>query len=103
MKNELSIVNILLILAVAFLLVDKFISGNKGLTASSTTATSANIPEGSIVYINTDSLLSNYGFFKEEAAKLEQKEKKPKLPFKPEDKRCKESLPKPKIECKQVP
>lgn len=75
MKNELSIVNILLILAVAFLLVDKFISGNKGLTASSTAATTANIPEGSIVYINTDSLLSNYGFFKEEAAKLEQKGK----------------------------
>ena len=75
MKNELSIVNILLILAVAFLLVDKFISANKGLTASSTSATSANTPDGSIVYINTDSLLSNYGFFKEEAAKLEQKGK----------------------------
>jgi len=75
MKNELSIVNILLILAVAFLLVDKFISANKGLTASSTAAASANTPDGSIVYINTDSLLSNYGFFKEEAAKLEQKGK----------------------------
>jgi len=75
MKNELSIVNNLLILAVAFLLVDKFISANKGLTASSTAAASANTPDGSIVYINTDSLLSNYGFFKEEAAKLEQKGK----------------------------
>lgn len=75
MKNELSIVNILLILAVAFLLIDKFISANKGSTASSTEAAAANTPEGSIVYINTDSLLSNYSFFKEEAAKLEQKGK----------------------------
>lgn len=75
MKNELSIVNVLLILAVAFLLVDKFISANKGSTASSTAAAGANTPDGSIVYINTDSLLSNYGFFKEEAAKLEQKGK----------------------------
>jgi outer membrane protein len=75
MKNEFSIVNILLILAVAFLLVDKFISSGKGSTATNTASANSNIPDGSIVYINTDSLLSNYGFFKEEAAKLEQKGK----------------------------
>jgi outer membrane protein len=75
MKNELSIVNILLILAVAFLLMDKFISSGKGSTATSTASANAVIPEGSIVYINTDSLLANYDFFKDEAAKLEQKGK----------------------------
>jgi outer membrane protein len=75
MKNEFSIVNILLILAVAFLLVDKFISSSKGSTATNTASAISDIPEGSIVYINTDSLLASYGFFKDEAAKLEQKGK----------------------------
>lgn len=75
MKNEFSIVNILLILAVAFLIVDKFISTSKGSTATNTSSAISDIPEGSIVYVNTDSLLSNYGYFKDEAAKLEQKGK----------------------------
>lgn len=75
MKNEISIVNILLILAVAFLLVDKFISTGKGSAATNTVSASSEIPEGSIVYVNTDSLLSNYDYFKDEAAKLEQKGK----------------------------
>lgn len=75
MKNEISIVNILLILAVAFLLVDKFISTGKGSSATNTVSASSEIPEGSIVYVNTDSLLSNYDYFKDEAAKLEQKGK----------------------------
>jgi outer membrane protein len=75
MKNEISIVNVLVILAVVFLIADKFIGTGKGSPTANKTSPSSEVPEGSIVYINTDSLLANYGYFKEEAAKLEQKGK----------------------------
>jgi len=76
MKNDFSIVNLLLIVSVVFLLADRFITGSKK-SATGVTATEgkADLPAGAIAYINTDSLLSNYSYFREEAGKLEQKAK----------------------------
>lgn len=70
MKNNLSIVlNVVLLIAVAILYVLHFI--NKTDASASTTAEGVSSPSDlSIAYVNSDSLLKNYDYFKELEKKL---------------------------------
>lgn len=72
MKNASLILNVILLLAVGYLFVAHF-SGAKQEPAADVAASD---PAGPlhIVYINTDSLLSNYDYFKERQQQLSAKE-----------------------------
>jgi len=65
MKNLSLILNAVLLVAVAFLFY-KVYSGDKAVTVSAQP-----LPEASIVFVNSDSLLDNYDFFNELKAKIE--------------------------------
>lgn len=51
-------------------------NANKPAAKSSNDSTSATAAEGQIVYVNSDSLLANYEYFKDMQAKLQEKAKK---------------------------
>ncbi len=73
MKNVSIILNIILLLAVAFLYVKVFSKDKKGTAEVETPAATADVLK--IAYINTDSLLENYDNFKKERDALQKKEK----------------------------
>ncbi len=72
MKNISLILNIILIVAVVFLYVDRF-SGNSQKSAESSSQTSAS---ADIVYINLDSLMNSYDLYNELKTELMQEQKK---------------------------
>ncbi len=74
MKNISLVLNIVLLLAVIFLYIKVF-SGNK--TNASAGETKAAAVEGTlkIAYVNADSLLANYAYFKQKSEELAKKEK----------------------------
>ena len=74
MKNVSLILNIILILAVAYLYVLHFTNDRASPTTDTTTSTvltSGSIPK--IAYVNSDTLLNQYDFFQSKRAELEKK------------------------------
>lgn len=71
MKNISSVLNIVLLIAVAVLY---YLHFNKSKTTGSGTNASAQTISSSIVFVNSDSLLDNYEFFKDITARMESKE-----------------------------
>lgn len=74
MKNLFQILTIVLLVAVAYLLFSHFSHHRGGADATITGDAIAN-GDLSIVYINSDTLLNNYDYYKEQATLLEQKGK----------------------------
>lgn len=76
MKYFSIILNLILLAAVVVLFVLYFSGENASRDQQDVTAANTTLPENiNIVYINEDSLLENYGYFKELAATLEDKRK----------------------------
>jgi outer membrane protein len=79
-KNLLVIVNIILIVAVAYLFIDKFTGNNQAGESTSTEQKDDKIYQNvAIAYVHSDSLLSKYDFMKEiesELGELSQKYEK---------------------------
>lgn len=76
MKNLSLIFNVVLLIAVAILYILHFSVKKPDIQAQSSITSDTTMPDKiSIVYVNEDSLLENYDFFKELASKLEQKRK----------------------------
>lgn len=75
MKNLFQILTIVLLVAVAYLLFSHFSHHRGGADAAVTGDAIANTGGLSIVYINSDTLLTHYDYYKEQATLLEQKGK----------------------------
>jgi outer membrane protein len=76
-KNLSIVLNIVLLVLVAILYIDKFSGGKSGETGIlSVESASGSISDLKIAYINSDSLLSNYDYFKDINAQLEEKGRK---------------------------
>ncbi len=74
MKNLSIVLNIILIIAVAILYVLHF--SNKAETVAEKEAKVVDLDDLAIAYVNTDSVLQNYDFFKELSDEFEAKQKK---------------------------
>lgn len=80
MKNLSIVLNVVLLIAVGVLYVLHFTSGeSKEVENADAKAYSGTIP--SIAYVNSDSLLQNYEYFKDKAEELEQKRVKLEAEF----------------------
>ena len=73
LKNLSLVLNIVLLAAVVFLYI-KVYSGNEEVQPTPTLNSNAAMPVNAIVYVNTDSLLSNYNYFNELRERMEQKQ-----------------------------
>lgn len=73
MKNASLVLNIILLLAVAYLFIDHFSGGKDAEAATRPAANGAGGPLH-IVYINSDSLLAKYDYFRQRQEQLAQKE-----------------------------
>ena len=75
MKNATLILNVVLLLAVAFLFIDRF-SGGKGESGRVEGKQVSTAPGGPlhIVYLNSDSLLAKYDYFRQRQEELARKE-----------------------------
>ena len=74
MKNLSLALNIILLLAVSFLMFQHF-QGPKPAKVATAASTDDNTTEGTIVYINEDTLLNNYLYFLEKTKALQEKER----------------------------
>jgi outer membrane protein len=74
MKNLSLILNVVLLLAVAYLFFDRFSSKKSPADSSSEPATTT-APPLKVVYVNADTLLEHYTYFKQQKELLDKREK----------------------------